>query len=85
MITLEMCLEYLKHPKGDWIFKDTYPSWVQPPIILTEAQEKFLSNLCEGKITDRKLPDSGTWYPGYTVGLSLGKLYHIESRLGLGA
>lgn len=52
MITLEMCLEYLKHPKRNFMLKDTYPSWLQPPIELTKAQEKFLGNLCEGKLTD---------------------------------
>lgn len=52
MITLEMCLEYLKHPKYEFMFKDTYPSWLRPPIVLTEAQQKFLGNLCEGKLTN---------------------------------
>mgnify|MGYP003292969143 CR=1 FL=1 len=51
MITLDMCLDYIEHPKRDphiWgeIFKNKYP------VVLSEAQKKFLGNLCEGKITD---------------------------------
>lgn len=34
------------------MFADTYHKWLQPPIILTEPQKKFLKNLCEGKLTD---------------------------------
>ena len=51
MITLDMCLDYIEHPRRPphiWgeIFKNKYP------VILSEAQKKFLGNLCEGKITD---------------------------------
>lgn len=47
MITLEMCLEYIEHPNKSHIFKD-----IRYPVTLSEAQKKFLGNLCEGKITD---------------------------------
>ena len=47
MITLEMCLDYIEHPKKFHIFKD-----IRYPVTLSEAQKKFLGNLCEGKITD---------------------------------
>lgn len=50
MITLEMCLDYIQHPRMPFMFKDTYPKWLQPPIELTKSQKKFLKNLCEGKL-----------------------------------
>ena len=47
MITLEMCLDYIKHPKRKpYMFKE-----IKYPVELTETQKKFLGNLCEGKLT----------------------------------
>lgn len=48
MITLDMCLDYIENPKViPCIFKN-----IKYPVTLSDAQKKFLSNLCEGKITD---------------------------------
>ena len=51
MITLEMCLDYIKQPfvgkRLPYLFKE-----IQYPVTLSDAQKKFLKNLCEGKITD---------------------------------
>ena len=48
MITLDMCLDYIEHPKrGHCMFEE-----IKYPVTLSEAQKKFLGNLCEGKITD---------------------------------
>lgn len=50
MITLDMCLDYIENPynkRNPYMFKE-----IRYPVILSEAQKKFLSNLCEGKITD---------------------------------
>ena len=45
MITLEMCLDYIKqycrNPHNEYA-----------PIVLSDAQIKFLGNLCDGKITN---------------------------------
>jgi hypothetical protein len=50
MITLDMCLDYIENPynkRSPYMFKE-----IRYPVILSEAQKKFLGNLCEGKITD---------------------------------
>lgn len=49
MITLDMCLDYIENPyskRKPYLFKE-----IQYPVVLSEAQKKFLGNLCEGKIT----------------------------------
>lgn len=50
MITLDMCLDYIENPynkRSPYMFEE-----IKYPVTLSEAQKKFLGNLCEGKITD---------------------------------